>query len=249
MTNQFALQQDLEHLVFDTIEHAHLVDTPEQLNALFNPACQSLGFDHIGTFSVRDPDGRMIGNYHAGTADPLWTDHYIQQHHFENDSIVRMLPHTLEAMVWREVQKRKRLSANEARLFHEAGEFGLADGYVLPQHYTNGAVAATILTAQEAINPNPRRRAATHILSAYFAMAVRRLMAPSETRPSVRLSPRQRECLQWVRAGKSDWEIGEILNISEHTVREHIEAARRKLGVRTRTQAVIEAIAQRLISI
>jgi DNA-binding CsgD family transcriptional regulator len=110
-------------------------------------------------------------------------------------------------------------------------------------------MAATVLLAPQPVDNTPRTRAATHILSAYFAMGARRLMAPHVMEEAVKLSRRQRECLQWVRAGKSDWEIGEILKISEYTVREHIEAARKKLGVRTRTQAVIEAISHKLISI
>jgi DNA-binding CsgD family transcriptional regulator len=41
--------------------------------------------------------------------------------------------------------------------------------------------------------------------------------------------------------GKSDWEIGEILAISERTAHNHVEAAKRLLDVGTRTQAVVQA--------
>jgi LuxR family quorum sensing-dependent transcriptional regulator len=41
--------------------------------------------------------------------------------------------------------------------------------------------------------------------------------------------------------GKSDWEIGEILTISDRTAHNHIEAAKRLLEVGTRTQAVVQA--------
>ncbi|MEQ1809136.1 MAG: autoinducer binding domain-containing protein [Terricaulis sp.] len=249
MQNDFTLQPDLEHLVFDTIEHAHLVETSEALNDLFAPACKRLGFSHIGAFSVRDPSGRMAGQYLAGSTDRIWEDHYIQQGHFEHDAIVERLPHTLDVMVWSDMRARPKLRGEERHIFEEANEFGLADGFVLPQHYINGEIAGTVLLAPQPVDNTPRTRAATHILSAYFAMGARRLMAPQVAEGTVKLSRRQRECLQWVRAGKSDWEIGEILKISEHTVREHIEAARKKLGVRTRTQAVIEAIAHKLISI
>ena len=63
------------------------------------------------------------------------------------------------------------------------------------------------------------------------------------------LTKRQLECLKWVRAGESSWEIGRILNLSEHTVNEHLQAARRRLGVRTTTQAVLEAAARGLIKL
>jgi DNA-binding CsgD family transcriptional regulator len=248
MNSEFALQPDLEHLVFDTIERAHLVESADALGDLFAPACARLGFSHIGTFSVREPSGKMIGHYQAGTTDRIWEDHYIQQGHFKHDAIVAMLPRTLEAVVWRDLSRSRELERTSRNVFDEAHEFGIDDGYVLPQHFTNGGVAATVLLAPHPIDSNARTRAATHILSAYFAMGVRKIVAPQATE-TITLSKRQRECLQWVRAGKSDWEIGEILKISAHTVREHIEAARAKLGVRTRTQAVIEAIQRKLITI
>lgn len=51
------------------------------------------------------------------------------------------------------------------------------------------------------------------------------------------LSPRELECLKWVLDGKSDTDIGEILGISPNTVHFHVERVKKKLGVRTRTQA------------
>jgi DNA-binding CsgD family transcriptional regulator len=57
------------------------------------------------------------------------------------------------------------------------------------------------------------------------------------------LSKRQVECLFWAREGKSSTDIGAILGISPRTVDDHLAAACSKLGVRTRTQAVAEAIA------
>jgi DNA-binding CsgD family transcriptional regulator len=61
------------------------------------------------------------------------------------------------------------------------------------------------------------------------------------------LTNRQLECLAWVRAGKSSSDIGLILDLSRKTVDEHIAAACARLGVRTRTQAVAEAIARGLL--
>ena len=62
-----------------------------------------------------------------------------------------------------------------------------------------------------------------------------------------RMTARESEVLAWVAAGKSDWAIGQILNISGKTVNFHVENAKRKLGVGTRVQAVIAAIRGGLI--
>lgn len=55
------------------------------------------------------------------------------------------------------------------------------------------------------------------------------------------LTARQREVLALCAQGKSDWEIAQVLDISPATAHEHIEAAKKKLGVRTRVQAAVLA--------
>ncbi len=64
----------------------------------------------------------------------------------------------------------------------------------------------------------------------------------------VRVTARESEILGWVAAGKSDWAIGQILNISGKTVNFHVENAKRKLGVGSRVQAVILAMRNGIIS-
>ena len=63
-----------------------------------------------------------------------------------------------------------------------------------------------------------------------------------------RVTERESQVLNWVAAGKSDWAIGRILNISGKTVNFHVENAKRKFGVGTRIQAVIAAIREDVIS-
>ena len=62
-----------------------------------------------------------------------------------------------------------------------------------------------------------------------------------------RLTPREIECLAWASNGKSEWEISQILGISEHTSEKHMINARKKMGALTRTHAVAEAIRLGLI--
>ena len=55
------------------------------------------------------------------------------------------------------------------------------------------------------------------------------------------LTPRQLEVLGWVALGKTDWEMGEILLISEKTANFHVERAKQKLNTSTRLQAALIA--------
>ena len=55
------------------------------------------------------------------------------------------------------------------------------------------------------------------------------------------LTKRQREVLCWIAAGKSNWDIGQILSISEHGVDFHVRNIFKKLGVNSRVVAVARA--------
>lgn len=57
------------------------------------------------------------------------------------------------------------------------------------------------------------------------------------------LSPRQREVLKWLIEGKSNWEIGKILSISERTVKFHAQQLMRKFEAANRYHLVANALA------
>jgi DNA-binding NarL/FixJ family response regulator len=63
----------------------------------------------------------------------------------------------------------------------------------------------------------------------------------------VQLNDREIEALTWVARGKTSIEIAQILHLSKRTVDFHIDNARNKLGVSTRTEAAIKAVTGRLI--
>lgn len=56
------------------------------------------------------------------------------------------------------------------------------------------------------------------------------------------LTKREEEVFSLLVQNKTTKEIGESLNISEKTVRNHISNAMQKLGVKGRAQAVVELI-------
>jgi len=56
------------------------------------------------------------------------------------------------------------------------------------------------------------------------------------------LKVRLPQVLEWLAAGKTDREIGEILGMSPRTVQKHLQHIYEKLGVETRTAAVMRAL-------
>jgi len=72
--------------------------------------------------------------------------------------------------------------------------------------------------------------------------------APAPEPPTLSLALpltwREREVLRWVAAGKTDRDVADILAISHRTVHKHLQRVYSKLGVETRTAAVMRAIAR-----
>ena len=74
--------------------------------------------------------------------------------------------------------------------------------------------------------------------------AADRLLISAETVAIARpkLTPREIQALEWTMAGKTAWELGRILSISERTAVLHIANAMRKLGCCSKHQAVLRAL-------
>jgi len=70
-----------------------------------------------------------------------------------------------------------------------------------------------------------------------------RRVEPPALAPGLPLSEREREVLRWVAAGKTDRDVADILAISHRTVHKHLQRVYAKLGVETRTAAVMRALA------
>jgi DNA-binding CsgD family transcriptional regulator len=94
--------------------------------------------------------------------------------------------------------------------------------------------------------PERRRLAAELCLFAAFAheaaAGVLLCTGCARSAPGRRLSARELEVLGWSADGKTAWEIGRILGISEQTVTRHALSAAQKLGCVNKVQAVAKAL-------
>lgn len=69
--------------------------------------------------------------------------------------------------------------------------------------------------------------------------------APDAAAPS--LTPRELETLRWTMEGKTAWEVGNLLGITERTAALHVNNATHKLGCVNKHQAVLKALRLGLI--
>jgi len=76
-----------------------------------------------------------------------------------------------------------------------------------------------------------------------------RARRPIEPPPAEALTARERDVLAYVAEGHGNREIGQLLGISEHTVKFHLASIYGKLGVGNRTEAVQHALRTGLLEI
>jgi DNA-binding CsgD family transcriptional regulator len=140
------------------------------------------------------------------------------------------------------------------RLWGEASDFGLASGASFPVRGCNGETAMLSLATSR--NPGQARTdivamaGAAQLLACYLHEAVARVVLSKEVIPlqQTGLTAREKECLLWAADGKTSWEIGKILGVSERTIIFHVQNAAHKLGVSNRQQAIARALSLGLMS-
>ena len=90
-----------------------------------------------------------------------------------------------------------------------------------------------------------RRRARISSSDSSVKAATLRKRRPTKINPQspafCSLSPRENQVLHWVSQGKTNKEIGVILELSPRTVQKHLEHIYQKMGVESRTAAAAKA--------
>jgi LuxR family quorum sensing-dependent transcriptional regulator len=136
-----------------------------------------------------------------------------------------------------------------AELRQRRRDFGFASGLSVPIFGPTGSTGYVSYAIFKGLKPDlPANKRTFHLMTLYAADRICSLRSAGSAHKPI-VTNRQREVLTWVAAGKSAWEIGEILNISARTVEEHAQQVLQRLGAVNRTQAVAIAIRDRVIAI
>jgi LuxR family quorum sensing-dependent transcriptional regulator len=177
-----------------------------------------------------------------------WLERYVARNYVDHDPIVSHMKQLQAPFQWREVSKGVRMDKSSDEVMGDAVEFKLRDGLAFPLVTLDGQIVMVSLGG-EVIELSGAEFGLVSLVSTYAVGRAMQLhtMAAS-TIDHIELTPRERECLQWAAVGKSEWEISQILGISEHTSEKHLLNAKSKLGAVNRVQAVAEAIRRGYIS-
>src|SRR5215472_3169833 len=220
-----------------------------ELENLLEGATRTFGFDyyalgHHVSRAQAGPNTIRIVDY-----PDLWTDMIIARGYYTDDPVMAASERSAAAFDWFDLPDIIELTERHVEIIEAAHDVGIGNGFVIPVHIPGeypGSCTFTVRTGRSL--PVANFPAAQYV--GCFAFEAARRMSPAiakfrpqgETSTSQTLTQRQSDCLLLVAKGKSDWDIGRLLGISDQTVHKHIEESKRRYGVPTRMQLVIRAL-------
>jgi LuxR family quorum-sensing system transcriptional regulator CciR len=236
------------------IEKSRVAQSPRELDNLLADITGEMGFDYYALIHHVDltpmakdlrhmEDGSLVAltNYPEG-----WVEAYVARRIVTNDPVLLASQRSNVGFRWADVPKFIVVTPEHREITADTRKAGLEQGYTVPAHVpgeANGSCNFAMRTGREL--PEQNLLMAQMVGSFAFQAARAMVRNARRFRPRVIQKPlttRQLECLALVARGKSDWEIGRILGISQETVKHHVRMAREHYGVPTRIQAAFRAV-------
>ncbi len=187
--------------------------------------------------------------YGAGTYSSEWVDRYLEKEYLRMDPVIFGCFQSFTPKNWKELD----WSSKAAQaFFREAIEYGVGNqGYTIPVRGPKGQFALFTAnndcddaTWEMFIEDHGRDLI---IIAHEFNKKALEFESGEEAGQTPNLSPRELSAMTYLAKGFSRAQAAAELNISEHTLRVYIEAARHKLGAINTTHAVARALSSGLI--
>lgn len=218
--------------------------TPEPLKFI-ERICEELGLDNLAYGAIDQVTG--FSRVYT-TNDPEWPSCYYGNGHFQTDPVLGTARRSITPVDF----YTHRENPNYKRLFRDASDFNLPEnGVIIPIWGVEGDLG--LLSATRHASEGEWKKIRKNILGDLQTAAVqvhdlvRTTHFPSQRTPAHNLTDREAETLQWIAAGKTNTDIGDILGLAVRTVETHSQSARQKLKAISTPQAIGRAIALGII--
>lgn len=214
---------------------------PEYL-AIFEQLKTVLPFDAATSGLAKlDSDSNIVHYELANISYPdEWMKTYQEKEFNKVDVIVGEHFTRFSPQFWANTYKR---TPPAKEFIHLAGDFGLIDGYTYGAKPFGVCKKASLFSFSGRFSKYDKNIIAVlqTIIPHLHLAAYNTITALKTFRNKDLLSNREKEVLNWLKDGKSSWDISAILGISERTVNFHVYNIMKKLEVVNRAQAVAVA--------
>ncbi|MBI1364909.1 MAG: hypothetical protein GC153_03000 [Alphaproteobacteria bacterium] len=202
----------------------------------------TVGMGHIINPALHSEDRSKV--FQLSTWTKEWVDHWMRSNVLMRDPVARYSLVVERPFRWKDAFEHSRFKDKKVEAIMR--EFGFADGMAFPMRTEDGPPGSVSFGASN-YQLNEREIGELEIVSLHAYSKIERLFGSFPYQPPAKLTARESEVLHFVAGGKTNWEIGKVLSISEHSVRDHIRDASRKLGTCSRAHTVAVAIRLGLI--
>jgi DNA-binding CsgD family transcriptional regulator len=211
---------------------------------------QNLGFDYVSAMTVVDQSVNNSEFIGVDNMPERMVETVAQlDKACRRDPVMQHCKRAALPIVWNQGTYVKHGASD---LWEEQAAFGYQNGIALAMHFPEGR--HFLMGVDRASNLPGDSHELTRIVAdlQLFAVhaqdaAMRLFVPPTHQLERPNLTPREVESLQWTMEGKTAWEVGAILGISERTAVLHLQNAMRKLEAINKHQAVLKALRLGLI--
>ena len=237
--------------IFDTIEKINNHECSDDIAKIIMDYISQFGLDSYCLGGLPDPNEHNHTDFVMLNRWPgEWLQIYADNEYIFKDPVVKSIRSRTEPLIWAK-DNYSNLDSDAKKVLNEGSEFGLRSGCTIPIFSTHGFQSCmTFCSTSQQIEIPPRSSAALHLLAIYAHGKFASILSKDDEKPpeNPHLSNRELECLKWASTGKTSWEIGEILGISDRTVETYFASIRKKMDTYSTVQSVAEAIRIRLLN-
>lgn len=193
-----------------------------------------------------DHDGEVQRTHVVNISYPEeWIDIYERRCYAEVDPVVQRHFSRFGLQKWSETFS-EATSETHRSFLEEAESFGLVSGITTGLHSVNNKRASLFSFCGAQLEKNPRHVTILKYIVPHLHEVLLKSVRPERSAPA-EISSRERDVLKWAKYGKTNWEIGQILMISERTVKFHLKNLAAKLNAHGRSHIVAVALSQGVI--
>lgn len=227
------------------IERTQEICSEQQLKQLFLAAVSEEGYENAVFARAKN---KCLVSIPWSEFPSGYLETYRSAHWDQIDPVVQHVQTARGPFRWCDAHAGGSFTKEQLVFFEECRELGVHSGITIPMRGPARETDLISLSFRERGSLSSDRLAYIYMLSVHYWLKYCELVdrrAPQE----VSLTTQEIECLRWCKEGKTNWEIGEILSISQKTVEFHVGNAMRKLGAGNRITAVIMGIKNGLIAL